>query len=50
MNTRRDFMVRAAVGACVPGVLQAKPVKQPNVLLIYTDQQFAGAMSCAGNP
>ena len=24
--------------------------KKPNVLFIITDQQYAGAMSCAGNP
>ena len=23
---------------------------QPNILFIITDQQYAGAMSCAGNP
>lgn len=26
------------------------PAQQPNILLILTDQQTAGAMSCAGNP
>jgi len=29
--------------------LFAHPSKRPNILLIITDQQSAGAMSCAGN-
>ena len=26
------------------------PKRRPNILFIITDQQYAGAMSCAGNP
>ena len=26
------------------------PERRPNILFIITDQQYAGAMSCAGNP
>ena len=26
------------------------PKHRPNILFIITDQQYAGAMSCAGNP
>jgi len=36
----------------LPGVqaVSAEPPKHPNVLVILTDQQHAGMLSCAGNP
>lgn len=40
-----------AIGAALlPLVLGAQSMEKPNVILIMTDQQTAGAMSCAGNP
>lgn len=50
---RRTFLQGAALalGGTVglKGALTA-PRKRPNILVISTDQQFADAMSCAGNP
>ena len=57
---RRSFMKRAGAGAIAMaapgwlgrGTVQAadEPAGRPlNVLFIITDQQFAGALSCAGN-
>ena len=37
------------VSCCVQGA-QAEPAKKPNIIYIYTDQQSASMMSCAGNP
>lgn len=34
----------------LPAALNAQEAKKPNVILIITDQQTAGAMSCADNP
>ena len=40
-----------AIGAALlPLALGAQSMEKPNVILIMTDQQTAGAMSCAGNP
>lgn len=40
-----------AIGAALlPLALGAQIMEKPNVILIMTDQQTAGAMSCAGNP
>jgi len=55
VNNRRAFIQRvggAALGAlAAPAILRAENArKRPNILYIFTDQQFAGAMSCAGNP
>ncbi|MGE9294242.1 MAG: sulfatase-like hydrolase/transferase [Puniceicoccales bacterium] len=54
---RRTFLESLAALSGVmffgPAVAQAAsqtPAKRPNILWIMTDQQFAGAMSCAGNP
>jgi len=50
---RRDFIRSTAVVAgslAFAGISNANVQKKPNVLIIMTDQQFAGAMSCAGNP
>ncbi|MBM4017181.1 MAG: sulfatase [Planctomycetes bacterium] len=56
--TRRDLLKRMAaapVAAAVtlgrPGALggEPPPARRPNVLLIITDQQHAGMLSCAGN-
>jgi len=51
---RRDFLKTTAVGAgaaMVPELLKAADTGQdrPNIILIYTDQQHANMMSCAGN-
>lgn len=40
--------VLAAAGAV--GATNEPAGQRPNILYIFTDQQFAGAMSCAGNP
>ena len=46
MQTRRQFFSTvAAAGAAV-----GQSRKRPNVLVIITDQQRAGMLSCAGNP
>jgi arylsulfatase A-like enzyme len=61
---RRDFLrsgllaAAAASTSTVPAAPSARaprsstqgPKKRPNILVISTDQQFAEAMSCAGNP
>ncbi len=51
---RRDFMVLAGGAAAAAGGAFAAEGKEgaerPNILIIMTDQQFAGAMGCAGNP
>jgi len=59
---RRDFVKAGLIGASTPAALLAGGEKdsnntrkstladRPNVLFIMTDQQFAGAMSNAGNP
>lgn len=40
-----------AIGAALLSLaLGAQSMEKPNVILIMTDQQTAGAMSCAGNP
>lgn len=56
---RREFL--AGVAASATGLMlhtahaaaaepTAAAARRPNLLLIMTDQQFAGALSCAGNP
>jgi arylsulfatase A-like enzyme len=55
---RRSFIKTAAVGGlglAVGRLLSADPLdnagaNKPNILYIFTDQQFAEALSCAGNP
>ncbi|MCC6143243.1 MAG: sulfatase-like hydrolase/transferase [Candidatus Hydrogenedentes bacterium] len=51
--TRRSFVKAsaAAIAGTQAGFRSAAAGRktQPNILLIITDQQFAGAMSCAGN-
>jgi choline-sulfatase len=54
MTFRRWLFVAVTSLVALPGLpaLQAAPAgpeKRPNVLLIITDQQHAGMMSCAGN-
>ncbi len=55
MIDRREFLKTSAVGAsmllarrCIH-CAQAGPEKKPNIIYIYTDQQSASMMSCAGN-
>lgn len=57
MNRREFLKVSGltALGICISPLvggrrLLAAGPSRPNILLITTDQQFAGAMSCAGNP
>lgn len=42
-------IILAGISLLLAGVVQAATPDRPNVLLILTDQQFADAMSCAGN-
>ena len=44
---RRNIAIGAAL---IPAALLAQTGEKPNIILITTDQQTAGAMSCAGNP
>jgi arylsulfatase A-like enzyme len=53
--TRRQFIKAGTVGTttlmaagCLTSVKRG-PQKQPNIIYIYTDQQSASMMSCAGN-
>jgi len=53
MNQARcsAFGRRVGLGLlCVMGALSGFAAEQPNIILIYTDQQHANMMSCAGNP
>jgi len=56
MKNRREFLKTSAVGASMLLVsrcmqyAQGGPRKKPNIIYIYTDQQSASMMSCAGNP
>ncbi|MFB3827833.1 MAG: sulfatase [Bryobacteraceae bacterium] len=43
VHTRRQFLATAAAAA-------APRAARPNILVILTDQQHAGMLSCAGNP
>lgn len=54
---RRDFLATLAAGAAAgawplraraAGAAPAAPARRPNILYLFTDQQTAGAMSCAG--
>jgi len=47
--TRAAFILLAALLLAPPALLHAADAK-PNVLFIFTDQQHAGMLSCAGNP
>lgn len=54
-QNRREFLKLSAVGAstlfmgnCLQST-QHVPSKKPNIIYIYTDQQSASMMSCAGN-
>ncbi|MBN2326605.1 MAG: sulfatase-like hydrolase/transferase [Candidatus Omnitrophica bacterium] len=55
---RRNFMSSVGLGAAGifsssqlnTSAAKSAAVKHPNILLIITDQQHAGMMSCAGNP
>ncbi|MBT3198630.1 MAG: sulfatase-like hydrolase/transferase [Phycisphaerales bacterium] len=51
--SRRKFLgtaaATAALGASVCNVARAEKPKRPNIIYIYTDQQSATMMSCAGN-
>ncbi len=48
---RREFIGSSAAGLLSAGRVCAQtPAKHPNILLIITDQQHAGMMSCTGNP
>jgi len=56
--SRRDFLKAVGIGAAalsVPSCLRAAgpppdQPRRPNILYIFTDQQYAEMMSCAGNP
>ena len=56
--SRRDFLKAVGVGAAalsVPSCLRAagpppEQARRPNILYLFTDQQYAEMMSCAGNP
>jgi arylsulfatase A-like enzyme len=50
--TRRDFLRLTATGALTGTLLGEDPApgsRPPNILFIFTDQQTASALSCAGN-
>lgn len=48
--TRRMFMKKTVVSAVgIQAAAHAKRRSNPNILFIMTDQQFGGAMRCAGN-
>jgi choline-sulfatase len=55
-QNRREFLKASAAGASmllIGGRLQGArqdSQKRPNIIYIYTDQQSASMMSCAGNP
>jgi choline-sulfatase len=55
MQNRRDFLKQSALSASVllvGGCLESapsSPQKRPNIIYIFTDQQSASMMSCAGN-
>ena len=52
MTTRRSFIKRSILGLLAGTVsLNAKSqaIDKPNIILISTDEHYAGAMSCAGN-
>jgi len=56
-STRRDFLRLAGLAALSPCLAKAADAvspglktTKPNVLVIITDQQHAGMLSCAGNP
>ena len=49
-SLRRVDNGRTLVSLLEGGVIIATPkTARPNILYIFTDQQWAGAMSCAGN-
>lgn len=60
MIDRRDFMRRMGLSLAAATLLPsgltrlaaaaATPATRPNILLIITDQQHAGMLSCTGNP
>lgn len=54
---RRDFMKRTGAALALAGLAASHPAPaaeapkpRPNILLIITDQQHAGMLSCTGNP
>ena len=49
MTKRREFLKSLAAGAALPS-LQAATNSRPNVLIILTDDQGYGDLSCHGNP
>lgn len=55
-SVARNTLARIAVASClaVAAAWGAPPAeseaRRPNILYLFTDQQFADAMSCAGNP
>jgi len=54
-QNRREFLKSSAIGASMlftAGCLesaQQRPIGKPNIIYIFTDQQSASMMSCAGN-
>ena len=51
-GSRRDFLRgigAAALASAVPAWAKRDAAKRPNLLVIVTDQQHAGMLSCAGN-
>lgn len=52
MTTRRSFIQRSILGLLAGTVsmsAKSQAVDKPNIILISTDQHYAGAISCAGN-
>ncbi len=53
-TTRRDFLRASGAAVASLALNGSSPgdgaVRKPNILYIMTDQQYAGAMSCTGNP
>ncbi len=47
---RRALLLSLLLAASATARAQANEARRPNIIVIYTDQQHANMMSCAGNP
>lgn len=47
---RRQFLSSAALASAGLAAASSRADTRPNILVITTDQQWGGALSCAGNP